>query len=115
MHVHGIDVINGYQHAPPPATPTYVEIDEQYADWYANKFATPVDRSLVIPLGSNLQGHPEAGAIFSKCIAEVLKLVPLTTTTHEPCLYWGGYQWEHGVINATNRRLCHCGERHGYH
>ena len=82
MHVHGIDVINGYQHAPPPATQTFVEIDDQYAEWYAKRFNTPVDRSLVIPLGTNLQGHPEAGAIFSKCINEELRLIPLTTTTH---------------------------------
>ena len=83
----GIDIVNGYAHAPPPDIPTYLVIDDQYADWYFNKFNEEIDRDLVIPVGKALQGHPEAGASFSKMVNSTLKDMGFTTTVHEPCIY----------------------------
>ena len=83
----GIDIVNGYAHAPPPDIPTYLVIDEQYADWYLQKFHEEIDRDLVIPVGKALQGHPEAGASFSKMVNTTLKNMGFTTTVHEPCIY----------------------------
>ena len=83
----GIDIVNGYAHAPPLDIPTYLVIDEQYAHWYLQKFNEEVDRDLVIPIGKALQGHPEARASFSKMVNKTLKDMGFTTTVHEPCIY----------------------------
>ena len=88
----GIDVVNGYAHAPPPGHATFIRIDDQYAEWYHHTYGTEIDRSLVIPVLGALQGHPEAGPAFSKFMNERLKKLGLTTTTHEPCIYRGMIQ-----------------------
>ena len=83
----GIDIVNGYAHAPPPDIQTYIVIDDQYADWYRFTYNKEIDRSLVIPVGKALQGHPEAGAAFSKIVNKNLKDMGFTITVHEPCIY----------------------------
>ena len=61
---HGLfsgDAKDAYAHFSPPETPTFVQIDDAYADWYKNKFGKKIDQSLVLPVQHALQGHPESG------------------------------------------------------
>ena len=61
---HGLfsgDAKDTYAHSPPPETPTFIQIDNAYADWYENKFGKKIDRLLVLPVQHALQGHPESG------------------------------------------------------
>ena len=46
--VYGGDATDAYAHSPPPEVPTYVAIDEAYADWYERRFGTRLDRSFVL-------------------------------------------------------------------
>ena len=46
----GGDVINAYAQSPPPEEPTFVWIDNQYADWYLSKYGVAVDRRKVLPV-----------------------------------------------------------------
>ena len=34
---------DAFTHSPPPERPTFVQIDDAYADWYENKFGKKVD------------------------------------------------------------------------
>ena len=38
------DVENAYAQSPPPEEPTFVCIDDQYADWYLNKYGLQVNK-----------------------------------------------------------------------
>ena len=38
------DSVNAYAQSPPPDEPPFVRIDDQYADWYFEKFGKHVDR-----------------------------------------------------------------------
>jgi hypothetical protein len=60
-HVFGGDAKDAYAHSPPPKVPTYVHVDDAYADWYHARCGNPVDRTLVLPVQHALQGHPESG------------------------------------------------------
>jgi len=46
----GGDAQDAYAHSPPPETPTFVSIDEAYADWHEHRFKKKIDRSLVLPV-----------------------------------------------------------------
>jgi hypothetical protein len=88
------DVTNAYAHSPPPSQPTYVRIDDQYAEWYQAKFHISIDRSMVLPVRHALQGHPESGSLWEKMINEVLSHPSLAfcSTTHERNIYRGSYK-----------------------
>ena len=94
----GIDIFNGYAHAPAPEVLTYLVIDDQYADWHRHKYNEEVDRDLVIQVGKALQVHPEAGASFSKMTNQTLKDMGFTTTVHEPCVYRRTYNGAETII-----------------
>ena len=50
---HGLfsgDAKDAFAHSPPPETPTFVQIDDAYADWYKYKFGVKLDQSLVLPV-----------------------------------------------------------------
>ena len=59
--VYGSDDTDAYAHSPPPKHPTFVSIDDAFADWYKSRFGKEIDRSLVLPVQHALQGHPESG------------------------------------------------------
>ena len=43
---HGLfsgDAKDAYAHSLPPETPTFVQIDDAYADWYEHKFGKKID------------------------------------------------------------------------
>ena len=85
--VYGGDAQDAYAHSPPPAEPTYVAIDDAYADWYENKYGKKIDRSLVLPVLHALQGHPESGRLWEEHINPILESIGFRHTTHDRCIY----------------------------
>eukprot|EP00957_Ditylum_brightwellii_P095225 7252884-Ditylum_brightwellii.AAC.1 len=79
----GADATNAYAQSPSPTDLSSVCIDDQYADWYFNKYCTHLDQKKVFPVLHALQGHPESGALWECHIFAVLKALGFKTTTHE--------------------------------
>lgn len=87
--VFGGDATDAFAHSPPPSVPTFVRIDDAYADWYKWRYDVDLDRSHVLPVQHALQGHPESGRLWETHIGEILAspefgFVP---TTHDRCIY----------------------------
>eukprot|EP00980_Cylindrotheca_fusiformis_P008178 scaffold1732_cov76-Cylindrotheca_fusiformis.AAC.1 len=89
--VFGGDAKDAYAHSPPPKRPTYVAIDDAYAEWYQHKFGKPVNRSYVLPVQHALQGHPESGRLWEQHISAILKMPEFNfrSTTHDKAIYRG--------------------------
>ncbi|MCE2996259.1 MAG: hypothetical protein LW863_11705 [Flammeovirgaceae bacterium] len=87
--VYGADAQDAYAHSPPPDQPTYIAIDDQYADWYKARHGTNIDRSMVLPVQHALQGHPEAGRLWETHINHILRCPELhfRHTTHDKTIY----------------------------
>ena len=49
-----------YANSPHPDQPTFVYIDDQYADWCLARFGVAVSRDMILPVQHALQGHPES-------------------------------------------------------
>jgi Reverse transcriptase (RNA-dependent DNA polymerase) len=97
--LYGADCTNAYANAPSPTHPTYLRIDDMYADWYLRRFGVDVDRGMVLPVLKALQGHPEAGALWEKHIVNVLVThLGFTATTHERNLYHGTFMGDRVYI-----------------
>ena len=86
-----VDATNAYANSPPPAQPTFVYVDDQFADWYERRHGTKLSRDLVLPVQHALQGHPESGALWERFINEVIHSYGFTSTTHERSLYRGSF------------------------
>ena len=88
------DAKDAYAHSPAPDVPTYVSIDDAYADWYLWKHGTKCDRRLVLPVQHALQGHPESGRLWEEHINKILSIPELafTSTTHDKCIYRSSFQ-----------------------
>ena len=87
-----VDATNAYANSPPPGQPTFVYIDDQYADWYAARHSVNISRDMVLPVQHALQGHPESGALLEKFVNSVIAKHGLTSTTHERSIYQGTYK-----------------------
>jgi hypothetical protein len=87
--VYGGDAQDAYAHSPPPDTPTFVQIDDAYAEWYFARRGKRIDRSLVLPVQHALQGHPESGRLWESTINKILSCDQLqfTSTTHSRTIY----------------------------
>ena len=84
------DAVNAFANADAPSIPTYVRIDDAYAEWYFNKFGITVDRSHCLPAQHALQGHPESPRLWEEYINRILKdKLNLVPTTHERSIYSG--------------------------
>jgi hypothetical protein len=94
--VYGGDATDAYAHSPPPAVPTYVAIDDAYADWYEDRFGTRLDRSYVLPVLHALQGHPESGRLWEEHINKILLSPELgfRHTTHDRTIYRAEFDGE---------------------
>lgn len=92
--VYGGDAKDAYAHSPPPDRPTFVEIDDAYADWYKFRFGVQIDRSLVLPVQHALQGHPESGKLWERHISAILKSTEFNfrSTTHDRSIYRGDFE-----------------------
>ena len=53
-----VDATNAYANSPPPNQPTFVVIDDQYADWFLARHGIALNRDMVLPVQHALQGHP---------------------------------------------------------
>lgn len=95
----GCDVSNAFAEAPPPKIPFFMEVDEQFLDWWVNSLGNdPIPIGWVIPILRNLQGHPEAPRLWHKHINGILvNDLGFDHTTHEPCLYFKHHP-DHGLI-----------------
>jgi hypothetical protein len=94
-----VDVSNAYANSPPPEQPTFVFIDDQYADWYFARHGVAVARAvMVLPVQHALQGHPESSAQWEKFVYSVLASHGFTSTTLEQSLYQGTYKGHRMLI-----------------
>jgi hypothetical protein len=75
------DCTYAYANAPSPGQPSYVRIDDAYADWYRSRHTKEADRSLVLPALKALQGHPEAGALWESTSTR-FSTTSISYTTH---------------------------------
>lgn len=86
-----VDATNAYANSPPPDQPTFVYIDEQYADWYAVTYGIDISRDMVLPVQHALQGHPESGSLWERFLNKVLARHGFVSTTHERSIYTGTF------------------------
>jgi hypothetical protein len=86
----GCDVANAFAEAPPPTVPFYMEVDQQFRDWWVNCMGRPpIPKGYVIPIQRALQGHPESPRLWHRHIHNILtKEEGFECCTHEPCLYF---------------------------
>ncbi|KAG7361414.1 reverse transcriptase RNA-dependent DNA polymerase [Nitzschia inconspicua] len=96
MRVYGGDATDAFAHSPPPETPTFIMIDDAYAEWYKARFGITLDRNMVLPVLHALQGHPESGRLWETYINKILSLPELSfkTTTHDRTIYSGVFEGE---------------------
>jgi hypothetical protein len=94
------DATNAYANVPPPNQPTFVVIDDQYADWYLARHGVAIPCDMVLPVQHALQGHPESGALKEKFVNSVIARHGFTSTTHERSLY-------QGVFKGHRMLICH--------
>ena len=93
------DAINAYAQSHPPEEPTFVRIDDQYADWYQSKYGVAVDRRKVLPVLHASQVHPESGALWAKHISKILSDMVFTSLKHAPCIF-------KGIIGTNEVLIC---------
>ena len=83
------DTQDAYAHSPGPPVPTFLSINDIFADWYLKKYGVTLDRSMVVPVRRALQGHPESGRLWEAHINGILTSPELgfRSTTHERNIY----------------------------
>ena len=96
LKVFGGDAKDAYGHSPGPEIPTYISIDDQYADWYKYKHGHDIDRRKVLPVLRALQGHPESGRLWESHINKILQgpKLKFKSTTHDRTIYTTQYRGE---------------------
>ena len=94
--IYGGDAADAFAHSPGPDVPTYVSIDDAYAEWYEERQKTSLDRSLVLPVKRALQGHPESGKLFQRHIDKIITSPELNfrATVLDRSLYRTEYEGE---------------------
>jgi hypothetical protein len=88
----GADAINAYAQSPPPKTPSYVFLDEQYLAWYLWKIDIALDPNMVLPVLHALQGHPDSGSLWEDLIVSIIESMNFKNNCHESCLYSGVFK-----------------------
>jgi hypothetical protein len=70
----GADASNTFAEAPPPKEPLYVTIDQQYRDWYMERYPDkpPIPKHYVLPVKGALQGHPESPRLWAQLIDKII-------------------------------------------
>jgi len=96
LKLYGGDAKDAYAHSPGPELPTYMSIDDQYADWYKFKFGKTIDRKQVLPVLRALQGHPESGRLWEHHINGILTKMGFKSTTHDRTIYTTLYTHDNG-------------------
>jgi hypothetical protein len=96
LKIYGGDAKDAYGHSPGPEIPTYMTIDDAYAEWYEHKFGKPINRKMVLPVRKALQGHPESGRLWEQHISGILTKIGFTSTTHDKTIYRKEYKGPDG-------------------
>ena len=96
LKIYGADAKDAYGHSPGPEIPTYMYIDDAYAEWYEEKYGVPIDRRKVLPVLKALQGHPESGRLWERHISGILKEIGFISTTHDKTIYRMEYSHKDG-------------------
>jgi hypothetical protein len=94
-----LDAVNAFGQAGSLYDIIYLEIDQQYRDWYKSRKGKDIPVGWVLPVKGSLQGHPDSGEIWQTKVNEVLASYNFRTTTHEPCLY-------RGIFNGKQILIC---------
>ena len=86
----GADASNAFAEAPAPRAPLFVRIDQQYREWYINKYPNKPQprKNDVLRVNGALQGHPESARLWALLIDKVIRDLNLRPCTHELCLYY---------------------------
>eukprot|EP00957_Ditylum_brightwellii_P142555 10861039-Ditylum_brightwellii.AAC.1 len=79
----GGNATNVFPQSLPPSDPTFMRIDDQFAEWYDNKYGKQLDRAKVLPVLHALQGYPESGTLWGKHAFAVLQEFGFQTTTYK--------------------------------
>jgi hypothetical protein len=87
LSIYGGEAQDAFAHSPALKMPTFIRIDDAYAEWYKTKFAVTLDRKRVLPVCHALQGHPEAARLWEEHITAILSKIGFTATTHERNIY----------------------------
>lgn len=87
LKLYGGDAKDAYAHSPASETPTYLSIDNQYADWYKHKYKKDIDRRKVLPIKRALQGHPESGKQWMHHIDKILVKIGFLKAKHDHSIY----------------------------
>jgi Reverse transcriptase (RNA-dependent DNA polymerase). len=90
--IYDLDAVNAFGQAGKLFHLIYLEIDQQYKDWYKNRKGENIPDGWVLPVLGLLQGHPDSGEVWQNKINNVIASYGFTATTHEPCLYQGVFQ-----------------------
>jgi hypothetical protein len=78
---------DAFAHSPAPKIPTFIRIDNTYAEWYKAKFNVTLDRKQVLTVRHALQGHHEAAHLWEEHITAILSKLGFTATSHESNIY----------------------------
>lgn len=86
-YIYGADVSNAFAEAPRCDQMYYMNVDQQFRDWWISKGRPPIPPGYVIPILKNLQGHPEAPRQWAIHVDKILQQYNFVPTTHAPCVY----------------------------
>jgi Reverse transcriptase (RNA-dependent DNA polymerase). len=90
--IYDLDAINAFDQAGELYQLVYMEIDQQYRDWYLARKKKNIPANYVLPVKGSIQGHHDSGELWQAKINEVIHSYGFKSTTHEPCLYRGSYK-----------------------
>ena len=83
------DAKDAFAPSPIPEVPTFMMIDNQYYEWYFERFKIKLDKSRVLPVLQALQGHPKLGKLWEWHINNILMSTALgfKHITHNCTIY----------------------------
>ena len=87
MIIVGADASNAFAEAPPPASPLFMKIDDQFREWWASKNRPPIPQGHVLPVNQAMQGHPESPRLWETHANKILRSLDFHNTTHERNIY----------------------------
>ena len=83
------DATNIFSNSHPPEEHCYVDIYDQYAEWYGCKYEKTLDRSQFLSVYHDLQGNKESPKLWEKQINEKIGKEGSNITIYESKLYRG--------------------------
>jgi Reverse transcriptase (RNA-dependent DNA polymerase). len=96
--IYVLDAINAFGQAGELFEMVYMDIDQQYRDWYLTRKGKKIPQGWVLPVKGSIQGHPDSGEVWQTRINEVIEAYGFQSTTHEPCLYRGTFKGHDLII-----------------